>query len=97
MDVKSKSIRDGEEGWSKVVASGTHLRVPVREVKPRTIYVLATYYEGDDVAQVRSWTWGKSLIERNERASFKNGTGAENYLMPLEELRELQELKDRMP
>jgi len=97
VDVKSKSVLYGDDGWAKLIISGTHLRVPVKEVKPQTIYVLATYYVGDDIAQVRCWTWGKALIERNERASFKNGTGIENYLMPFEELRELQELKDRMP
>lgn len=92
VNVKAKSVRFSLEG---LIRSGTHLRVPVREAKPQTIYVFAVYYEKTDDADVLRWEWGRTLIERNERRIFLNGDGAEAYVAPYQELRDLQELKGR--
>lgn len=94
VDVKSKPVQRSREG---LIRSGTHLRVPCNEIKAPVIYVNAFYHERTDDAEVSGWAWGYSLLERNEVDSFKkNSTGRPNYLMPYEELRDLQELKDRL-
>ena len=75
INIKSKSVLyGGWDGWQRMIAKGTHLRVPVREVKPRTIYVLGVYLVGYDTATVERWTWGDTLIARNERMNFETAT-----------------------
>jgi hypothetical protein len=97
IDVKSKSVPyGGWDGWQRMIVAGTHLRVPVREVVPGTIYVLGIYLVGDDVAFVDRWAWGSTLIRRNERMRFENGNDEDSYTIPYGECRELQELKDRL-
>jgi hypothetical protein len=94
INIKAKAV---QLSWDGLRRSGTHLRVPVRECEPETIYVFAIYHERQDTAEVLRWTWGSVLMRRNERAIYENSDGTENYIIPFEELRELQELKDRMP
>ena len=93
VNVKAKSV---QVSWPGLLRSGTHLRVPISKVLPHVIYVFGIYLEREDSAEVLRWDWGRSLIDRNERARYPNGNDEEFYIKPFEELRELQELKDRM-
>ncbi len=92
INVKAKSV---QVSWPGLLRSGTHLRVPVKQVLRDVIYVFAIYLEREDRAEVLRWAWGRSMIERNERLLFENGNGEESYVVPFEELRDLQELHDR--
>jgi hypothetical protein len=93
VDIKAKSVRSNFEGMVRV---GTHLRVPVSEIHPMTIYVFAVYHELTDDADVLKWEWGRTLIHRDEKMAFERGNGSQCYVMRYEYLRDLQELKDRM-
>jgi hypothetical protein len=92
VNVKAKSVR---VSWPALLRSGTHLRVPVIECKPRTIYVFGIYLERTDDAEVLAWEWGVTLIKRDERKIFPKSKGGETYLLPFEKLRDLRELKER--
>jgi hypothetical protein len=93
VNVKAKSV---QVSWEALRRSGTHLRVGVKECRPETIYVFAIYNEPTDDADILRWDWGYKLIQRNERACFKNSKGGYAFIKPYEELRDLDELKDRM-
>jgi hypothetical protein len=92
VNVKSKSVRST---WEALRRSGTHLRVPVKECNPATIYVFGIYLERTDDAEVLRWDWGQTLIRANERAVFPRGNGSAAYIRQFEKLRDLQELKDK--
>ena len=93
VDIKAKSVR---HSWDGLRASGTHLRIPVKEIKPSTIYVFGIYLEPTDSAQVLRWDWGQAVLTYNQRASYKNGSGRENFIKPFETLRDLSELLERL-
>jgi hypothetical protein len=93
INIKAKSVRSSFAGMVEV---GTHLRVPVRDIKPYTIYVFAVYYEQLDAADVLRWDWGITLMRLNQRMVFANGNGEPAYVKRYEDLRDLQELKTRM-
>ena len=93
VNVKCKSV---QTSWIGLMKSGTHLRVPISEIRPATIYVFGIYFEMTDDAEVLRWAWGQTLIRENNRAVFENGDGSQCYIKLFEELRELQELKDSM-
>lgn len=92
VNVKAKSV---QRSWLGLVQSGTHLRVPVIECKPLTIYVFGIYLEPTDEASVLRWEWGRTLIRDNKRKVFPNSNGVVNYIRLFEGLRGLQELKER--
>jgi hypothetical protein len=94
IDVKTKSVHTSFAG---LLASGTHLRVPVRDVRPETIYVFGIYFEPTDEAHVLRWQWGNVLIDHNQQTTFKHGSGVKAYLMEYELLLRLEELKQRIP
>lgn len=93
VNVKAKSVR---VSWRGLMNSGTHLRVPVVECRPLTIYVFATYLEATDDAEVLRWEWGATLIRNDERRVYPNSSGVVNYVRLFNELRDLRQLKDRM-
>ena len=93
VNVKAKSV---QKSWDGLRQSGTHLRVPVAECKPLTIYVFAIYLEPTDDAEVLAWDWGRTLIRQNERRQFEGGAQPWNYVRLFEDLRDLEELKRRM-
>jgi hypothetical protein len=93
VNIKAKSVRVSFHGMVRV---GTHLRVPVHEIKPQTIYIFAIYREQTDDAEILRWDWGQSLIDLNQRAVYENGNDRECYTKLFQDLRDLQELKDRM-
>jgi hypothetical protein len=92
-DIKTKSVR---KSWPGLMRSGTHLRVPVNECAPKTIYVFGIYLEPTDDAEVLRWDWGQELIKGNQREKFENGNDEWCFVREYGELRELQELKDRL-
>jgi len=93
VNVKVKRVK---VSWEALSQHPTHLRVPVRECKKLTIYVFATYDERTDTAVVRRWAWGDALIKHKDIRTFENSDGTENYVLPFEQLRELDDLKARM-
>lgn len=93
VDVKTKSVRRKWEGLRRY---GTHLRVPVKVCSPDTIYVFAIYLERMDEAEVLRWDWGRTLMNADERDVFSNSNGEMSYVRRFEDLRDLQELKDRL-
>jgi hypothetical protein len=72
-----------------------YLRVPVRDIKPKTIYVAARYNSQSDDIELLGWDWGSAIIALNCRKTF-NQRGVENFVKPIEELRNLDELKERI-
>lgn len=90
VNVKAKSV---QMSWEGLKRSGTHLRVPVSECRPRTIYVFGIYLEPTDEAEVLAWDWGLTLIRQNERRQFD---GPWNYVRLFDDLRDLEELKARL-
>jgi len=93
VNVKTKSVQVSLAG---LIRSGTHLRVPITECQPRTIYVLGAYHERTDDAEILKWDWGRALIDGDERMMFENSKGDESYVRKYEELRDLSELKNRV-
>jgi hypothetical protein len=93
VDVKSKSVRYSFLGMKRV---GTHLRVPVSQIRPLTIYVFGVYLEQWDDADVLRWEWGQTLINNNEQCVFKNSNGKPTYVRRYEDCRSLDELMERL-
>jgi hypothetical protein len=89
VNIKAKSVR---VSWPGLMRSGTHLRVPVREIKPLTIYVFGVYLEPTDSALVFRWDWGRTIIDHNHRAVYENSDGTACFIKRFETLRDLREL-----
>jgi hypothetical protein len=92
LDLKSKTVRTS---WHGLLKSGTHLRVRTDELRRKTIYIFATYFEWCDEANVHRWHWGEALLRRNRIRVF-NDVGAPCYTLEYERLRGLDELLARM-
>lgn len=97
VNIKTKSVRVSFAGMVRV---GTHLRVPVRECRPETIYVFGVYYEQTDDADVLRWEWGGVLIELNDVRNFDVDAQGHRAAKPIpayvkvyDDLRQLRELK----
>jgi hypothetical protein len=69
-----------------------NLIVEVGCVVAKTIYVLASYSDEADAAELLGWQWGKVLLD----APTKDfGYGVINHYIPRGQLRDLEELKNR--
>ena len=92
VDVKTKSVRFSWEGLRR---SGTHLRVPVKQCRPLTIYVFAIYREPTDDAEVLRWAFGQTMMKDGEVRTFERGNEEPCFAYDYERCRELGELMER--
>jgi hypothetical protein len=88
VNVKATTVKSN---W-KALQRTTHLRVPVDECRPHTIYVFGIYLLREDDADVLGWEWGQTLIAANDIRVFDK----RNFVRLFTDLRKLDELRERL-
>src|SRR5208282_526728 len=104
MDMTRRPGGDGGRDCTITLATDFHvdvkaarkpfnLIVEAGKVRPRTIYILASYDDKTGEAELLGWEWGKKVLKAPIR-DF--GHGVFNHFIPRRELRHLDELKQRL-
>lgn len=79
---------------STYLGPNPYLRVPCKDLKPRTIYIAARLDMASHAIELMGWEWS-AVLAKCEQKSFSRG-GTLNYVLEYSELRSISELKQRL-